>query len=119
MLRGTKSTGEKRFELVITGAVLLTAAALYVVGYKSMPGLMLFFPGLILLGGAIYQDLQPDWKAGWLTYLLSILLVATGLASIFNTLLGNVVKLEWWIVAVVELGVLLIFKALYDPSTSI
>ena len=115
MLRGTKSTGEIRFELVVMGAVLITSAVLYV-AFSSVPGLMLFFPGLILLGGAIYQDLQQNWKAGWLTYALAILLVATGLASIVNTLLGNVVKLNWVVIAVVELGVIMIFKALYDPN---
>lgn len=116
MLRGTKSTGEVRFELVIVGAVLIAAALLYLAFFQTLPGLMFFFPGLILLGGAIYQDLQPDWKAGWLTYVLAILLVATGLGSIINTVLGSVVKVNWLIIAVVELGIILIFKALYDPN---
>jgi uncharacterized membrane protein HdeD (DUF308 family) len=116
MLRGTKPSGEVRFELVTTGSVLVTAAVLYVTAYSFLPGLMLFFPGLILLGGAIYQDMQPEWTAGWLTYLVAILLVATGLASIVNTLLGNVIQLNWIVIAVVELGVLLILKALYDPN---
>jgi len=119
MLRGSnysKSPGETRFELVITGSVLLTAAVLFVTTYSYMPGFMLFFPGLILLGGAIYQSIQPGWKAGWLTYLVAVLLVATGLASIVNRLLGEVIHLQWYIVAVVEMGILLILKALYDPN---
>jgi hypothetical protein len=114
MLRGTKSTGEVRFELVIVGAVLLVGAVLYVAA-RAVPGLMFFFPGLILLGGAIYQDLQPGWKAGWLTYVLAIVLVATGLASVVNTMLGDKVPLNWLVVAVVEVGVILIFKAFYAP----
>ena len=116
MLRGTKSSGEVRFELVLTGAILLTAAVIYVVAFKSLPGLMLFLPGLILLGGAIYQDMQPGWKAGWLTYVLAVILVATGLAWIVNTVLAEFIHLDWFIIAAVELGVLLILKALYDPT---
>jgi hypothetical protein len=117
MLRGSsKSTGEVRFELVVTGSVLVTAALLYLVAYQWMPGLMLFFPGLIMLGGAIYQDMQPEWKAGWLTYVIAILLVSTGLASIINTLFNNVFEVNWLIIAIVELGLLLILKALYDPT---
>ncbi len=116
MLRGTKSSGEVRFELVVIGSVLIVAAVLYVTTFSSLPGLMLFFPGLIMLGGAIYQDMQPEWKAGWLTYVVAILLVATGLTSIVNTMLGNLLKLDWLVVAIVELGVLLILKALYDPT---
>jgi hypothetical protein len=115
MLRGNKSSGEIRFEMIVIGSVLVVAAMLYV-GFSALPGLMLFFPGLILLGGAIYQDMQPDWKAGWLTYVLAILLVATGLASLVDSLLGNALKLNWVIIAIVELGVILIVKALYDPN---
>lgn len=116
MLRGTKSSGEVRFELVLTGAILLTAAVVYVVAFSWLPGLMLFLPGLMLLGGAIYQDMQPGWKAGWLTYLIAVILVATGLAWIVNTVLKGVINLNWIVVAAVELGVLLILKALYDPT---
>jgi hypothetical protein len=116
MLRGNKSSGELRFELIILGTVLVAAAMLYVGFYSFLPGLMFFFPGLILLGGAIYQDMQPDWKAGWITYALAILLTATGLASLVNSILGNVLTLNWFVIAVVELGVIMIVKALYDPN---
>jgi len=116
MLHGNKSTGELRFELFILGIVLVIAAVLYVVLPPNLRSLMLFLPGLILLGAAIYQDMQPDWQAGWLTYALAILMVATGLAGIVNTLLGNAVKLDWFVIAVVELGAILIAKALYDPT---
>lgn len=116
MLRGNKSTGEIRFEILILGVVLVTAAILYVIFSTTLPALMLFIPGLILLGGAIYQDMQPDWKSGWLIYALAIILVATGLAGVVNTLLGEVIKLNWIVIAVVELGAILIAKALYDPN---
>ena len=116
MLKGNKTEGETRFELLIMGLVLVAAAALYVLFHKTLPSLILFIPGLILLGGAIFQDMQPDWKAGWITYLLAILIVATGLAGIVNSLLNTGVKLPWLIVAIVELGAVLIAKALYDPS---
>ncbi|MBN1309928.1 MAG: hypothetical protein JXB30_00820 [Anaerolineae bacterium] len=116
MLQGNKSTGELRFELLIVGTVLVVAAILYVILPEDLRSLMLFLPGLILLGAAIYQDMQPDWRAGWLTYALAVLMVATGLAGIVNALLGNAVRLNWVVVAVVELGAILIAKALYDPS---
>jgi hypothetical protein len=116
MLRGNKSDAEIRFELLTWGAVLVTAAALYVVFNTTLPSLMLFIPGLILLGSALYQDLQMGWKAGWLIYALAILAVATGLAGIVNSLLGEALKLPWLIVATVELGAILIAKALYDPN---
>jgi apolipoprotein N-acyltransferase len=115
MLRGNKSTGELRFELLMLGIILVTAAVLYVV-FPNLRSLMLFIPGLILLGSAIYQDMQPDWKAGWLTYALAILMVATGLAWLVNTLLGSAVQLNWIVIAAVELGAILIAKALYDPT---
>jgi hypothetical protein len=116
MLRGNKSTGEVRFELITWGAVLITASILYVLFRDTLPSLMLFIPGLILLGSTIFQDVQLGWKAGWLNYALSILAVATGLAGIVNTLLGEVIHLQWLVVAVVELGAILIAKALYDPN---
>lgn len=116
MLRGNKSTGELRFEFLVLGLALVSAAVLYVIVPDNLRALMLFIPGLILLGAAIYQDLQPDWKAGWVTYALAILLVATGLAGVVNALLNNAVPLNWLVIAVVELGAILIVKALYDPT---
>ncbi|MBN1427437.1 MAG: hypothetical protein JXB07_03570 [Anaerolineae bacterium] len=116
MLQGNKSTEEFRFELLIMGMVLVVAAVLYVVLPDDLRSLMLFLPGLILLGAAIYQDMQPDWRAGWLMYALAILMVATGLAGIVNMLLGNIVRLNWIVIAIFELGAILIAKALYDPS---
>lgn len=116
MLQGNKSTGEVRFEFLLLGIMLVVAAVLYVILPENLHSLMLFIPGLILLGSAIYQDMQPDWKAGWLTYALAILMVATGLAGVVNALFGNAIRLNWVVVAVVELGAILIAKALYDPS---
>jgi hypothetical protein len=118
MLRGNKSTGEVRFELITWGAVLITASILYVLFKDSLPSLMLFIPGLILLGSTIFQDIQMGWKAGWVNYALSILAVATGLAGIVNTLMGEIIRLPWLIVAAIELGAILIAKALYDPNPS-
>jgi hypothetical protein len=116
MLQGNKSTGELRFEFLMLGIILITAAVLYVILPEDLRALMMFVPGLILLGSAIYQDMQSDWKAGWLTYALAILLVATGLAGVVNALLGNAIRLNWIVIAVVELGAILIAKALYDPT---
>jgi hypothetical protein len=116
MLRGNKSEAELRFELFTWGGILLAAAVVYVLFIDTLPGLMLFIPGLIMLGSAIFQDMQPDWRAGWLTYVLAMVLVATGLAGIINTVLGEVVKLNWLVIAIVELGAVLIAKAVYDPT---
>ncbi len=119
MLYGHKPEEEVRFELLTWGVVLVVAAVMYVIFRTTLPSLMLFIPGLILLGSAIFQDLQPDWRAGWPTYLLAILAVGVGLAGVVNSLLGEVVKLPpalWLIVTATELGAVLIAKALYDPS---
>jgi len=116
MLRGNKTDTEVRFELLTWGAALLAFAAMWVVFRQNLPGLMAFIPGLILLGAAIFQDMQTDWHAGWLSYGLAIVMVATGLASIINTLFGEAVRINWFIVVLVELGAVLVAKALYDPS---
>lgn len=122
MFRGRKSEIEVRYELFTWGAMLLVAALMYVIFKNSEAlglGTMLFFPGLILLGSSIYQDMQPDWKAGWLSYALAIILVATGLAGIVNrifSLTGQASTLSWIVIAAVELGAVLIAKALYDPN---
>ncbi len=119
MLRGRKSDTELRFELLTWGAILLAVVIIYVI-FQSLEGLviplMLFFPGLILLGSAIYQDMQMEWRAGWLSYVLAILVVATGLAGIINALFGETLQIPWPIIAVAELGAVLIAKALYDPN---
>ncbi len=116
MLRGDKPEAELRFELFTWGLVLITAAIIYLTLFPILPSLILFIPGLILLGSAIFQDLQPGWRVSWLTYLLAVIVVATGLAGIVNTLLGEMVKLPWLIVAVVQFGLVLIIKAIYDPT---
>ncbi|HLV44069.1 MAG TPA: hypothetical protein VKY39_03880 [Aggregatilineales bacterium] len=115
MLRGNKPEGELRFELFTWGLVLVVGAIIYVTLHPILPGLLLFIPGLILLGSAIYQDMQPGWTTGWLTYLLAIIIVATGLAWLIDSLLGPAIRVPWLIIAAVELGALLIAKALYDP----
>lgn len=116
MLRGRKPESELRFELLTWGLVLVTAAVLYVTLFPVLPALILFIPGLILLGATIFQDIQPDWHASWLTYALAIIVVATGLAGLLNSMLGELIKLPWLVIAVVELGAVLIVKALYDPT---
>jgi hypothetical protein len=119
MLRGNKSTGEVRFELITWGSVLIVVAIMYVLfNNKPLAPMMLFIPGLILLGSAMFQDIQMGWKAGWLNYALSILAVATGLAGIVNGVVGGPV-LPWPVVAAVELGAILIAKALYDPNPKV
>lgn len=116
MLRGRKPESEVRFELLTWGLILVTAAVIYLTVYPVLPGLILFIPGLILLGASIFQDMQPDWRAGWLTYLLAIIVVATGMAWLVDSLVGETVRFPWLVVAIIELGVLLIVKALYDPT---
>ncbi len=114
MLRGTKTEAEIRFELFTGGAILVCAAIMYVAFADTLPGLMLFFPGLIMLGSALFQDMQTDWKSGWLSYAVAILLVATGLAGIIKGVLA--INLNWGIITIVELGMVLIVKAIYDPN---
>lgn len=116
MLRGKKPESEIRFELFTWGVILITAAVIYLTVYPILPGLILFIPGLILLGSAIFQDMQPDWRVGWLTYAVAILVVATGLAWVMNSLVGTAMRLPWLVVAIIELGLVLIVKAIYDPS---
>ncbi len=120
MLQGNKSAGEIRFELVTLGAMLVVGALLYVALPSNLHSLVIFFPGLILLGSAIYQDLQPGWKAGWLTYVVAILAVAVGITGLINDLFQGPVKGNLWlIISLAMLGVILIFKALYDPSRNL
>jgi ABC-type uncharacterized transport system permease subunit len=116
MLRGNKSNDELRFELLTLGIILLSAAVCWVIFRQILPSMTLFVPGLIMLGAAIFQDLQPDWRAGWPTYALAVVLVSTGLAGVVNTFLGEAVKLNWVVITIVELGAILVAKALYDPS---
>ncbi|MGF1503633.1 MAG: hypothetical protein ACFB51_00605 [Anaerolineae bacterium] len=120
MLGTNKSGQEKRFELLITGIFLITAAGTFAVVWRGpLRGLLLFLPGLVLLGGAIFQDLQPGWHAGAFTYILATLLVGTGLAAIFYTVLGDVIFVPGWlwvVVTIAELGAVLVAKALYDPT---
>jgi hypothetical protein len=118
MLRGNKTSGEIRFELLTWGAVLLTGALMYIV-FNTHPifaSMILFIPGLILLGSTLYQDIQLGWKAGWLNYALAILAVATGLGGVINGVLGGSQNIPWLIIAIAELGAILIAKALYDPN---
>lgn len=119
MFKKNKSEAETRFELVTWGMILLAAAVCYVVFRHTLPSLMLFFPGLVLMGSALFQDMQPDWHAGWPTYIVSGLAVALGLAGLVNQLLGGFVEfppLLWLVFVAVELGMLFIIKALYDPT---
>lgn len=114
-----KSDAETRFELVTWGVILVTAAVCYVLFRHTMPSLMLFFPGLVLMGSALFQDMQADWRAGWPTYIVSGLAVAVGLAGLVTQLLGSRFQLPpllWVVFTAVELGVLFVVKALYDPT---
>jgi hypothetical protein len=115
MLRGRKSTEELRFELLIWGIILITGAVIYVTVYDVLPSLILVIPGLILLGAAIFQDMQADWHAGWPVYVLAILVVATGLAALVNDLTAQR-QVPWLVIAIVELGAIFIVKAVYDPT---
>ncbi len=118
MLRGRKSDAELRFELLTWGAVLITGAILYIIFRDGLPSMMLFIPGLILLGSALFQDIQMGWRSGWLNYVLAVLAVATGLAGIINSLFSfvQIGPVLWIVIAVAELGAILIAKALYDPN---
>jgi len=115
MLRGNRSPEETRFDLFTWGAILISAAVLYLLFKDTLPAVMVFIPGLILLGSTIFQDLQDGWHAGFVNYAMAILAVGTGLAGIVNDLVGGA-EISWIIVAVVEFGAILIVKALYDPS---
>ena len=119
MFKGRKSEAEVRFELVTWGVMLIAAAVLYLIFKDVLPALMLFFPGLILMGSAVFQDMQEGWHAGWPTYIISGLAVALALAGIINRLLGDAIAFPrglWLVITAVELGGLFIIKALYDPT---
>jgi hypothetical protein len=120
MLNNNKSETEKRFELFISGLLLMTAAVCFILFWEtSLRGMLLFMPGLILLGSAIFQDMQPGWFAGMVTYIFAALLVGTGLALLINALLGDVVPVPGWLwimITIVELGAVMVAKALYDPT---
>ncbi len=115
MLRGNKNEIEFRFELLTWGIVLLSGAAMWILFRQVFPSLVLFVPGLVLLGSAIFQDMQTDMQAGWFAYALAIIVVAIGLAGIVNTLFENVVNVNWLILTIVILGAVFVAKALYDP----
>ena len=115
MYTSGKSEAELRFELLTWGIVLVTVGIIYITLYDILPSLILFIPGLILLGAAVFQDMQEGWRAGWMTYVLAIIIVATGLAGIVNDLLSGV-DLNWVVIAVIEFGIVLVAKALYDPT---
>lgn len=116
MFRGNKPESEVRFELLTWGVLLITAAIIYVTIYPALPSMILFIPGLILLGATIFQDMQPDWHAGWLGYIVAVLVVASGLVGVVNQAMGQAIKLPWLVIAAIELGVILLIKAIYDPT---
>jgi len=115
MLRGNKPEVELRFELLTIGLALIAGVLCWVAYKERLPSLIIFVPGLILFGSALFQDLQPDWRAGWLSYTVAILLIAFGLAGIFNSLLGEIIPVPWLIIALVLFGIVFVVKALYDP----
>ena len=118
MLRGRRPPKEVQFELLMWGIILITCAVIYVTLWDVMPYLLLILPGFFLLGSAIYQDLQEGWHAGWWSYMLAILVIATGIAWMVNELTGET-RLPWWIVALVELGIVFVVKAFYDPDYAV
>ncbi|HLV45394.1 MAG TPA: hypothetical protein VKY39_10570 [Aggregatilineales bacterium] len=119
MLGRKKPNSEVRVELMTWGVILIVVSVIYVL-FRHLGSLavsmMLFFPGLILLGSAIVQDIRVGWGSSWFTYLLAILLIATGLAGLINHLMGDVLRIPWFIIALFELGAVLVAKALYDPD---
>jgi hypothetical protein len=116
MRRGRKSDAEVRFELLTWGAILVSGSLLFYFFYPTMPSLIILIPGIILCASTIYQDLQFDWKVTWLDYTVGGVAVATGLAGLLNTLFGDRFHLNWLVITILELGGILIIKALYDPS---
>lgn len=116
MFGRNKPEAEVRFELLTWGLLLITAALIYVTIYDALPSMILFIPGLILLGATIFQDMQPDWHAGWLGYIVAVLVVATGLVGIVNQTMGWAIKLPWLVIAAIEMGAVLLIKAIYDPT---
>ncbi|NDJ51769.1 MAG: hypothetical protein GYB68_01640 [Chloroflexi bacterium] len=116
-----KQDAEVRFELLTWGAILIIGALLFLAFRNSTLFPIIFFvPGLILLASAVYQDLQDDWTTGWPTYLGAMLLVATGFAGVVTaTSTGASFTIIWLVVIVIEIGLVLIIKALFDPSPDI
>jgi hypothetical protein len=116
----TKQPFEFRVEWLMWGVALVTFAAGYMVR-KTVPGLMWFGPGLILLWGAFFQDLLPPevgLSVSWPVYVLAVLLTGYGGGRLYNKLLfqNSTDKLPWLIVSIAIGGLILIIKALWDLS---
>lgn len=114
-LRGSpKSDEEKRWELLTWGVVFVSVAIIYAIA-RGFNYWMLVVSGAVLLGSAVFQDVQRGWTVSWLTYALGILVLGTGVAGVVNELLGGLVQVQWWVVVLMELGAVFIVKAFYDP----
>jgi hypothetical protein len=118
--KGSKQPFEFRVEWLMWGVALVTFAAGYMVR-KTVPGLLWFGPGLILLWGAFFQDLLPPnigLSVSWPVYVLATIMTGWGLGRFYNGLLfpNSTDKLPWGIVSIAIGGLILIIKALWDLS---
>jgi hypothetical protein len=118
--KGSKRPFEFRVEWLMWGAALVTFAAGYMVR-DTVPGLLWFGPGLILLWGAFFQDLLPPevgLSVSWPVYVLATIMTGWGIGRLYNGLLfqNSAEKLPWWIVSIAIGGLILIIKALWDLS---
>lgn len=111
-----KSESEKRFELAAWGLGLVLFAIAWIFFDKSLPGLMAFLPGVIILGSALYQDVQEGWSASPMTYFIGIVMTAVGITSLISTFLGDVIHLNWVVVSIALMGSGLLIKAFKDLS---
>jgi hypothetical protein len=116
----SKQPFEFRVEWLMWGVALLVFAIGYMVR-ETVPGLMWFGPGLVLLWGAFFQDLLPSdvgLSVGWPIYVLAVLMTGFGGGRLYNKLLfqNSANRLPWLIVSIGIGGVILIVKALWDMS---
>lgn len=114
--QSVRSENEKRFELAAWGLALLLFAVAWIFFDKTLPGLMTFLPGVIIVGSALYQDIQEGWSASPVTYFMGIIMTAVGITSLISSFLGDVIHLNWVVVSIAIMGTGLLIKAFKDLS---
>ena len=75
-------------------------------------------PSTLAQLGALLAAMLLMGLIGWLLYALGVRPFAgrPGMAWVMNSLVGTQMRLPWLVIAAIELGLVLIVKALYDPS---
>lgn len=115
-MKNPKTEEEKRFELATWGTALVLFALVWILFADTLPGLMMFMPGIVILGSALYQDIQKTWSSNLISYLTGILMTAVGLTSLVSTFMGDIIQLNWVIVSIAIMGAALVIKAFRDMS---